>query len=81
MRYVMLLAHSVTNFQSAMAFFVLTTSIMAILITTKQRKPLDWSCIIAMSILITFALASIVLLRSTNLAATFAIAALCCARE
>ena len=74
----MLLAHSVTNFQSAMAFFVL---IMAILITTKKRKPLDWSCIIAMSILITFALASIVLLRSTNLAATFAIAALCCARE
>jgi hypothetical protein len=34
-----------------------------------------------MSILITFALASIVLLRSTNLTATFAIAALCCARE
>ena len=64
-----------------MAFFVLTTTIMAILITTNQRKPLDWACIIAMSILTSFALASIVLLRSTDLAATFAIAALCCTRE
>ena len=77
----MLLAHSVTNFQSAMAFFVLTTSIMAIFITTKQRKPLEKEGIAAIYLLLTFALIAIVLLRSTELATTFYIAALCCARE
>jgi hypothetical membrane protein len=65
---------------SEIAFFLITT-IIAILLTTKQRKPLDWSCIIAISLLTAFALASILLLRSTGVAATFAIAALCCARE
>lgn len=65
---------------SALVFFYTITT-MAILLTTKQRKQLDRPAITAISLLTTFALASIVLLRSTDLAGTFAIAALCCARE
>jgi hypothetical protein len=63
-----------------MAFFLIATS-MAILLSTKQRKPLGHEVIAAINVLLTLALISIVLLRSTELAATFAIAALSCARE
>jgi hypothetical protein len=63
-----------------MAFFFSITTIYIIL-TTKQRKPLDLVGITAISLLTTLSFASIVILRTTNLAATFAIAALCCTRK
>ena len=63
-----------------MAFFLVATT-MAILLATKQRKPLGHEAITAIYLLLTFALISIALLRSTDLATTFYIAALCCARE
>ena len=63
-----------------MAFFLIATT-MAILLATKQRKPVGKEGIAAIYILRTFALISIALLRSTDLATTFYIAALCCARE
>ena len=58
-------------------FFVATT-IMVIFLATKQRKPLDRFCLTAIALLTVLALASIALLRGTNLfpAAAFALAAL-----
>lgn len=61
--------------------FLLSITTIYIILTTKQRKPLDLVCITAISLLTTLSFASIVILRTTNLAATFAIAALCCTRK
>ena len=63
-----------------MAFFLIATT-MSILLATKQRKPIGKEGITAIYLLLAFALISIALLRSTDLATTFYIAALCCARE
>jgi hypothetical protein len=56
--------------------FLLSITTIYIILTTKQRKPLDLVGITAISLLTTLSF-----LRTTNLAATFAIAALCCTRK
>ena len=63
-----------------MACFLIATT-LALLLATKQRKPIGKEGIAAIYILLTFALISITLMRSTDLATTFYIAALCCTRE